>query len=196
MISMEKAELTKEVIEGIRSGNIKAFERLFNLYYLRVKNFALGIVKNTDDAEEIAQNVFLKLWMNRQTLSDHLSINSYIFTITQNEVYDLFREQHYSLVYRESLAQTVDSEIKDEIEAEYNVKEIKEIVTKTIESMPEQRRLVFKLSREQFLSNDEIAEKLNLSKRTVEKHISLALASIRRNLGDFLFWLFIFLIRS
>lgn len=195
MISMKKTELTKEEIEEIRSGNIKAFERLFNLYYLRVKNFTLGIIKNPDDAEEIAQNVFLKLWMNRQTLSDHLSINSYIFTITQNEVYDLFREQHYSLLYRESFVQTVDSEIKDEIEAEYNVKEIKEIVTKTIESMPEQRRLVFKLSREQFLSNDEIAEKLNLSKRTVEKHISLALASIRRNLGDFLFWLFIFLIR-
>lgn len=195
MINMKETELTIKEIEGIRSGNIKAFERLFNLYYLRVKNFTLGIVKNKDDAEEIAQNVFLKLWMNRQTLSEHLSINSYIFTITQNEVYDLFREQHYSLQYRESLTQTIDSEIKDEIEAEYNVKEIKDIVAKTIESMPEQRRLVFKLSREHFLSNDEIAEKLNLSKRTVEKHISLALASIRRNLGDFLFWLFIFLIR-
>jgi len=195
MINMRKTELTKEDIEGIRSGNIKAFERLFNLYYLRVKNFTLGIIKNTDDAEEIAQNVFLKLWMNRQTLSEHLSINSYIFTITQNEVYDLFREQHYSLQYRESLTQTINSEIEDEIEAEYNVKEIKNIVAKTIESMPEQRRLIFKLSREQFLSNDEIAEKLNLSKRTVEKHISLALTSIRKNLGDFLFWLFIFLIR-
>lgn len=195
MMNMKKTKLTKEEIEGIRSGNIKAFEHLFNLYYLRVRNFTLGIIKNTDDAEEIAQNVFLKLWMNRQTLSDTLSINSYIFTITQNEVYDLFREQHYSLQYRESLTQMIDPEIKDEIEAEYNVKEIKDIVTKTIESMPEQRRLVFKLSREQFLSNDEIAEKLNLSKRTVEKHISLALASIRKNLGDFLFWLFIFLIR-
>ncbi len=64
----------------------------------------------------------------------------------------------------------------------------------TVDAMPEQRRLVFRMSRWQFLSNDEIAVRLGISKRTVEKHISLALAEIRRKLGEFLFFLFIFLI--
>lgn len=63
------------------------------------------------------------------------------------------------------------------------------------QNMPPQRRTIYQMSREQFLSNDEIAKTLGLSKRTVEKHISLALATIKKNLGDFLFWLFIFFIK-
>ena len=189
-----KETLTPSQIEEIRQGKIKAFEQLFNLFYPRVKNFAFGMIKNQDEAEEIAQNVFMKLWINRLNLSTDNSLSSYIFTIVQNEVYDFFRDKYYSLHYRESILSKAGIP-EYEIDSEYNIKEIKEIVSTTLESMPEQRRLVFRMSREQFLTNDEIATKLGLSKRTVEKHISLALATIKRNLGDFLFWLFIFFIR-
>ncbi|NDV46584.1 RNA polymerase sigma-70 factor [Paludibacter sp. 221] len=187
-------QLSKHQIEEIRQGKIAAFEDLFNLFYSRVKNFAQGMIKNEDTAEEIAQNVFMKVWMNREKLSADLSFSSYIFTITQNEVHDYFRSKYYFLHYQESL-QKVDSKLEYEIDSEYNIKEIKELVNTTLLSMPEQRKLVFKLSREKFLTNDEIAQKLNISKRTVEKHISLALATIKKNLSDFLFWIFIFFIQ-
>src|SRR5699024_5800040 len=112
----------------------------------------------------------------------------------QNEVYDFFREKHYSLGYQEKMLSTPQN-LQYEIDSEYNIKEIKSIVNRTLQNMPPQRRTIYQMSREQFLSNDEIAKTLGLSKRTVEKHISLALATIKKNLGDFLFWLFIFFIK-
>ena len=167
-------QITSQQIEEIRAGKIKTFEILFNAYYPRVKSFAFGMIKDQYEAEEIAQNVFLKLWSNREKLSSDNTLSSYIFTIVQNEVYDFFQY---------------------EIDSEYNIKEIKSIVNRTLQNMPPQRRTIYQMSREQFLSNDEIAKTLGLSKRTVEKHISLALATIKKNLGDFLFWLFIFFIK-
>lgn len=184
--------MEKSIIENIRKGNINAFEHLFNQYYLKVRNFAFGFVKQMDMAENIAQNVFMKIWIGRENLVPDKSIDSYIFTIVRNEISDSFRNRGYTIRYLEHAGMMMSG--KYEIDSEYNVKEIKEIVRETVDAMPEQRRLVFRMSRWQFLSNDEIAVRLGISKRTVEKHISLALAEIRRKLGEFLFFLFIFLI--
>lgn len=85
-------QITSQQIEEIRAGKIKTFEILFNAYYPRVKSFAFGMIKDQYEAEEIAQNVFLKLWSNREKLSSDNTLSSYIFTIVQNEVYDFFRE--------------------------------------------------------------------------------------------------------
>lgn len=190
----DNTHLTKQQIDDIRSGKIAAFEILFDMFYMRVKHFAQGMIKSEDAALEIAQNVFMKIWMNREKLSSDLSLSSYIFTIAQNEVHDYFRNQYYFFNYQESL-RMADPKQEYEIDSEYNIKEIKEVVNKTLETMPDQRKLIFKMSREQFLSNEEIARRLGISKRTVEKHISLALATIKENLSDFLFWIFLFFIR-
>ena len=99
-------QITSQQIEEIRAGKIKTFEILFNAYYPRVKSFAFGMIKDQYEAEEIAQNVFLKLWSNREKLSSDNTLSSYIFTIVQNEVYDFFREKHYSLGYQEKMLST------------------------------------------------------------------------------------------
>lgn len=187
-------QITNLQIEEIQAGKIKAFEILFKAFYPRVKSFALGMIKNPYEAEEIAQNVFLKVWTNREKLKSTYSLSSYIFTIVHNEVYDFFREKHYQLGYQQNIRSNIPN-LQYEIDSEYNIKEIKAIVNRTLEEMPPQRRTIFKMSREQFLSNEEIAQALGLSKRTVEKHIGLALATIKKNLGDFLFWLFLFFIQ-
>lgn len=186
--------ITSSIIEGIKSGSLKDFEVFFNHYYLKVRNFANGMVKNLDEAENIAQNVFMKIWLGRKTLLPDKSFDSYVFTIARNEVYDSFRNSLYSLNYREFAKGRISEEDGGDIESEYNIKEIKRIVDETVAAMPEQRKLIFRMSRNAYLSNEEIANRLGISKRTVEKHISLALSSIRKNLGDFFFWLFIFFI--
>ncbi|NDV58720.1 RNA polymerase sigma-70 factor [Bacteroides sp. 519] len=188
------SQLTDQQINDIRNGKVEAFEILFELFYIRVKNFAQGMIKNEDSAMEIAQNVFMKIWMARERLSSELSLSSYIFTIAKNEIHDYFKSQYYFLNYQESLRESGNN-LEYEIDSEFNLNEIKEVVSKTVDKMPEQRKLIFKMSREEFLSNEEIANRLGISKRTVEKHISLALAAIKKNLSDFMFWVFVFLIR-
>lgn len=113
-------QITSQQIEEIRAGKIKTFEILFNAYYPRVKSFAFGMIKDQYEAEEIAQNVFLKLWSNREKLSSDNTLSSYIFTIVQNEVYDFFREKHYSLGYQEKMLSTPQN-LQYEIDSEYNI---------------------------------------------------------------------------
>lgn len=182
-----------QTVMAIRKGSVKAFEQLFNEYFCLVKSFALGFLKSETEAEDVAQVVFTKIWMHREHLSADKSLSNYIFTVTKNEVNDYFRDMHYFSSFCSKYTSSSHTG-SYEIDSDYDIKEIRSILDETISSMPEQRRKVFIMSRRQFLTNDEIASKLGLSKRTVEKHISLALATIRDRLGDFFLWLLIFLI--
>lgn len=96
-------QITSQQIEEIRAGKIKTFEILFNAYYPRVKSFAFGMIKDQYEAEEIAQNVFLKLWSNREKLSSDNTLSSYIFTIVQNEVYDFFEKTLFARIPRKNV---------------------------------------------------------------------------------------------
>ena len=183
--------VTSKTIDDIQKGSLEAFRIFFNQYYQSVKNFANGMLKNIDEADDVAQNVFMKIWLNRRSLSAERSLDSYVFTIARNEIYDSFRKTSAHTRYR--LQATAPTRILD-IESSFDTKEIRRILQETIEKMPEKRREIFKMSRQQYLSNEEIADRLHISKRTVEKHISLALKTIRAALDDFLFFIFIFFI--
>lgn len=188
--------ISKSIVESIRIGDKDAFKVFFNYYYIKVRNFADGMLKNREEAENIAQNVFMKIWLNRAMLSPEKSIDHYIFTIVRNEINDSFRRSAYFNDYSDYVmgSQTEDDAFSSE--QNYDFKEIVQIVDEAVEKMPDQRKLIFKMSRFSGLSNDEIAKRLDISRRTVEKHISLALHTIKKSLSDFYFFIFIFFIIS
>lgn len=177
------------IISRMISGDINAFKLLFDHYYPQVRFFTLGIVKDTFVADDIAQNVFIKVWTKRELIDSDRKFNSYLYSITKNEITDYFR----SLVISESLDNALylkDNDHTDEmIESAYDLSHIKELVMTEVENMPPQRRIVFIMSRLQGLSNDEIATKLDISKRTVERHLNMALHLLREKLGEFLYWI-------
>lgn len=177
------------IISRMISGDINAFKLLFDRYYPQVRFFTLGIVKDTFVADDIAQNVFIKVWTKRELIDSGRKFNSYLYSITKNEITDYFR----SLVISESLDNALylkDNDHTDEIiESAYDLSHIKELVMTEVENMPPQRRTVFIMSRLQGLSNDEIATKLDISKRTVERHLNIALHILRERLGEFLYWI-------
>jgi len=170
-----------ELISGLSQGDIRSYELLFERYYCRIKGFAKGLTKDEYTAEDIVANVFMKLWLHKEKLASLSNLSGYLFSVTKNEVIDHFRARKYLTDYLHS----IENEYTEETEPEdlYDTNKIQEIVDRVVETMPEQRRKIFIMSRMENMTNGEIAEKLNLSKRTVEKHISLALDQLRPALG-------------
>jgi len=183
----EKAEV---LLKGLQKGNIKSFEVLFHRYYPSLYAFTRGLIKDQGLAEDISQNVFMKLWLNREKLNECLSLKNYLFVIARNEVYNHFRSKNTSSV--SLMFRLRDDAGREHIHPENDLdfKEISEAVSSLVEKMPPRRRQIFNMSRKDYLSNKEIAEQLGLSKRTVEKHLEIALQDIRHCLNPFFFILF------
>ena len=179
-----------DLIRKLKNGEIKSFERLFNKYYPRFHRFVLGFV-GEDAAEDILQNVFMKVWTHRDTLDENLSMVAYLYVLSKNEIYSFFRSKHNNLVDRFSERMPEDIYSYPGVEEEYDLTELNETIQKVIDAMPEKRREIFKMNRYEFMSAKEIAERTGLSVRTVEKHIELALKDIRAKVSPFSFLLFL-----
>jgi len=170
------------IIVQVRKGNKLAFSQLFRMYYPRIYSFIFQLLRDKTLAEEITQDVFLRLWINREKLDPDLSFGSYLFTIAKNIVLNFYKKRDVEQRYIEQTVRSFDTESIDP-EEDFYYKDLLSIIDKAVNEMPPQQRKVFRLSREEGLLNAEIAEKLGISKRTVEKHISTSLNSLRKVIG-------------
>jgi RNA polymerase sigma-70 factor (ECF subfamily) len=187
----EEDTIDIELIHGVKNGDIRSFERMFSKYYSVFYKFALGLVKDEWYAEDIAQNVFMKVWQRRATLKEDESLYSYLYVLTKYEIYDHFREKHIKLVDRIGERFDFDTLQHDAEDTIYH-HDLETALNDAIESLPEKRKEIFKMSRYECLSSKEIAERTGLSVRTVEKHIELALRDLRAKLSPFLFCLLLY----
>ena len=182
-MEQEDKHLDSRLIEDLcREGADKAaFERLFHRYYPMVLNFTKGLVKNPVVAEDIAQNSFMKLWLNRFSLQSDLSVKNYLCVLSRNESINYLRSVQVRNV---TLGEQPEPHQQNQpVEDWLNFAETNTILRNNIEALPPQRRMVFMMSRYEHMSNLQIAVKLNLSVRTVEKHIELALKDLRRSMS-------------
>lgn len=172
----------KGYIEAVSRGDEQAFESLFLHYFPRIKGFISGILQNEEEAEDISQDIFVSMWQNREKLNEIENLNAYLFRVAKNTV---FRHIERSLLFRDYLQlQTENASFahdnNESIEEVLYAKELEYLIAIAVEKMPPQRKLIYKMSREEGLSNDEIAKRLVISKRTVENHLTLALSDIRK----------------
>lgn len=182
----------QELLFGLKQNNIRCYEILFQQYYAKIHAFIRGMLKDSDTAEDIAQNVFLKVWLNRHKLDEQLSLKNYLYVLARNEVLNHLRNKNTSVLSLSSFEQEhLEPQSISEVESLSNLTELQAVLEKAIESLPPKRQEVFRMSRFRLMSNKEIAEELDLSVRTVDKHIELALREIRKKLSPFLFSLLI-----
>jgi RNA polymerase sigma-70 factor (ECF subfamily) len=155
------------------------FEVFFLRNYPKVKAFALKILMSEQDAEDVSQDVFIKL-LDKPEIWQNEKAGNYLFTMTKNHIFNLIKRRNIERQYQQTLADknmlASDFGLDDKLHA----KEIELLIMYYVEQMPEQRKLIFKMSRYDGKNNTEISELLDISIRTVERHIYLALADLKK----------------
>lgn len=178
----------------MKSGDSRAFRIVFDYYYPQVRFFVLGIVKNSYIADEIAQGVFIKLWTRRDIVDPSGHFSAYLYRITRNALADYYRQ----MAKLESIdvpgIEREARQISENPVEGYDLSHIENLVRRIVEEMPPKRREVFIMSRLDGVGNEDIANRLGLSKRTVERHLNLALNTLRNNLGEFLTYIVLMII--
>lgn len=170
-----------ELVKGLQEGDLRCFEEIYKAYSSRLYSAAYNILRNKEVCEDIVQELFIDLWVKR----DHLRIihlRSYLYTSVRNKVLMTLRSG------RVALDLEVVEMLIDEHAADNRIiqKEIHENLERGISELPEKCREVFVLSRKEQLSHKEIASLLNISVKTVENHLTIALKRLRASLADFL----------
>ncbi|MDY5237238.1 RNA polymerase sigma-70 factor [Bacteroides helcogenes] len=160
------------------------FERIYTDYYKVLRFFAMRVVGDMPHAEDIVQEVFTHCWENREQIDASIPIKSYLYTLTYRRALDLLKSSQYA---RKDLSEDVsylDNLLFTTFTADEQLStdEIKKEIILCVELLPDRCKEVFMMSRFQNLKNREIAEKLNITVKAVEKHISKALKDIRAHL--------------
>lgn len=165
-----------------------AFKQLYQMYYAKVVSFITGIIKERDIARDLAQDIFINLWLNRKKLDISKNIQNYIFVASRNAAINYLKKE---LAFSHGTIEAIQADVRTSDTAEDNLfaKEISLLIEMVVSEMPKQRQLIYRLSKEQGLSNEEIASKLGISKRSVENQISMALKEIKRAISSYLIFL-------
>ncbi len=178
------------LFEKIKKGDEKAFERLFRTYYSHLCLFAENYVQNQAEAEEIVQDIFVKIWEKRDEIEIKSSLKNYLIRSTKNQCLNFIKHNKI----KEKHAKTMLSEKESASTGRDNFIEIDlmEKIEESINSLPKKRQEVFRLSREEGLKYREIAEKLGVSIKTVETHMGLAIKTLREQLKNYSTFLTLF----
>ncbi|MFV0268894.1 MAG: RNA polymerase sigma factor [Draconibacterium sp.] len=178
----DKINLDK-IISELAKDNEAPLEDLFNHYYPRLYNFSRSFLKIEEDIDDILQEVFVKIWLNRKKINSAATFNSFIFTITRNLLLNALRSRlNNENIKGEILKLSLAEEYSQMEQVEYL--ELKEKVNILVNELPERQKEIFILSREEGLSHKEIAEKLGISTKTVEYHINQSIKHLKKYLKE------------
>lgn len=171
------------LLDKIVKGDEFAFRILFNEQWSRVYSTSLRITKDSEKAEDLAQEVFIKIWQQRNRLADVVNINGYIYTVTRNLALDFLRKKIFT---PENMDYLVDYFISDKINPQELVefKELNHLMDSAMKSLTGKVAEVFHLSRSQGLTHEEIAQKLGISVVTSKTYVVRALQTIRKYMAD------------
>lgn len=175
-----------ELWEAIRFGSIPAFELLFDRYWQAVYTTAFSFLNDAESAAEIANDTFLNIWRKKDTL-DIVSFKNYLTTSARYHTYKVLKvKKKIRLAYVESYDPLPASELWVQNEGEEKIRylNLQEDIEHALLDLPKRCREIFLLSRIANLTNGEIAERLSISKRTVENQICIAQKYLQHNIKD------------
>ncbi len=181
-----------------KSGDENTFEVIFGANYEAITGFCAQFVSDNDKAQSIAQQAFLKLWLNRRKVECVNGIRAFLYTAARTECINFLRHEKYQMNYQQNLVKEKENSLNQDIlkafqfdQLEYS--ELEEMIQSAIDKLTPKCKQVFILSRFEGKKNIEIAQELNIAIKSVESNITRALKILRKELRDvlpMLLWMF------
>jgi RNA polymerase sigma-70 factor (ECF subfamily) len=171
----------------LAAGSEYAFTRLFDHYRGTIYSVGLKFLKSPVLAEEIVQDVFLKVWHKREEMASVKRLDAYLFIMARNFIFDRIKKMSYEAVDEISALELHSS--TDDTEYLVRQHQCQQLLQQAIDMLPSQQRQVYQFAKQDGLSHEMIAEKMQLSRLTVKKHMAMALQSIRKHLESHLHYL-------
>ncbi|MDR2816813.1 MAG: RNA polymerase sigma-70 factor [Proteiniphilum sp.] len=169
----------EQLLEMMVKGSEKAFEELYIRYKKKLHSFCCFLLKSANVAEDVVQEVFMTVWHNREKINTHQSFSSYLYTITRNKALNELRSERFT----ERLDEISEGQqlffSEDNPEAIVILKEYEILLQQAIDLLPEEKRRIYRMSREDGLTYKDIGECLGISPHTVQAHISSSVQFIR-----------------
>lgn len=179
-------------IKGLKEGDRKVFEAIFQTWYEPLSRYCIIRIGNQEDAEEIVQDIFVKLWIKREALNINTSLKSYLYRMALNKIIN--HQEHLKVRFSHRAHVMAGNNHPEPESSAITQKEIQSLAALAVEDMPKKRRMVYEYSRKEGLSYAEIAREMDISIKTVEAHLSASLEHMRRYLKDYLTAIFIMII--
>ncbi|HWV69145.1 RNA polymerase sigma-70 factor [Chitinophaga sp.] len=182
---MEQVHIEKKLLLRAAAGHEESFTQLFFLYRHKLYSFLLRLTESPEMTEDVIQDVFLKLWKDREHLVNIEQFGGYIYRMAQHHVLNAFRRMAKETLIMAELTRVTEAASADAGER-LRIREVREKLQYALDHLPPKQKLVYTMSREQGLKHEEIARQLNISPSTVNNHMIAALRSIRQQLGPHL----------
>lgn len=172
--------INSATLKELKGGSSEAFKTIFDAYGKKIHRFSLAYLKSEQEAEEIVQEVFLKIWKVRGDLQPDRSFDSFIFTMAKNAILNTIRKSKNEQLYVSYAKLHPGRDIL--LDDELDFAELERAYKKAIEELSPQRKKIFLLSREKILTNAEISNQLGISIKTVENQMTTSISQIRKSL--------------
>lgn len=180
---IELKNIDRKLIRKLKVGDRNAFQVIFEAYSEPLLHFAYSYLKDSNDTEEIVQDVFLHLWEIKSEVDEEKSLRSFLYKMTVNRVFNHLKHKIVRQKY-ESYMMNLTPSFSENPEEKLHKKELDERIQELLELLPEQKRKIFIMSRMKGISNAEISEKLGISLRTVENQVYRATKFIKDHLKE------------
>ncbi len=174
----------KKLITGLKEGSQDCFRLIYDLYAGRLLSFVFCLTKSREDSFDIVQEVFERLWTNREKISDDKSLESFLFVIGKNLFVSAYRKRLSSQKYEDYMEFLDVQQEHKTADSDMEYDEFKKTLNSAINSLPSRQRQIVWLSKYKGMKNADIASTLNLSEQTVKNQLSLGLKALRESLGN------------
>lgn len=173
-----KINIDSNLISQLKRGDEKAFQTIYNQLYKHIFSLLVSLVKDQEQAEDLLQETFVRLWLTRGQLEESKSLYPYVYLIAKRLAIDHFRKKMLEVRSKESF-QLYQKGISNQTEEFINASDISRFTKVAVDSLPKQQRQVFILSKNEGLSYDEIAERMHISRNTVKNHLVSAVRTLK-----------------